>query len=102
MKPLLRELPLLLVLGCQAAAPSAEVAPAVEEIFAGLGRIDFPNSGPPAAQAAFLSGVLSLHSFEYDDAAEAFREAQAAAPQFALAYWGEALTHSHPIWHEED
>src|SRR5262245_40808000 len=68
----------------------------------GLGRIDFPNSGPRAAQAAFVRGVLLLHSFEYVDAAEAFREAQALAPDFALAYWGEALTHNHPIWQEED
>lgn len=68
----------------------------------GLGRIAFPNSGPAEAQAAFLRGVLLLHSFEYEDAAEAFRAAQAAAPDFALAYWGEALTYSHPVWHEEN
>jgi len=68
----------------------------------GLGRIDFPNSGPRAAQAAFVRGVLLLHSFEYKDAAEAFREAQAVAPDFALAYWGEALTNCHPIWQEEN
>jgi hypothetical protein len=54
---------------------------------AGLGRIDFPTSGPPAAQAAFLRGVLLLHSFEYDDAIVAFRQAQANAPGFAMAYW---------------
>jgi tetratricopeptide (TPR) repeat protein len=68
----------------------------------GLGHISFPNSGPPEAQSAFVRGVLLLHSFEYEDAAEAFREAQAVAPEFALAYWGESLTHSHPIWHEEN
>lgn len=68
---------------------------------AGLGRVDFPNSGPPEAQEPFLRGVLLLHSFEYEDAAEAFREAQALAPDFALAYWGEALTNCHPIWQQE-
>jgi tetratricopeptide (TPR) repeat protein len=67
-----------------------------------LGRIDFPNSGRPEAQAPFLRGVMLLHSFEYDDAAQAFREAQTADPGFALAYWGEAMTHNHPLWNEKN
>ncbi|MGH9465481.1 MAG: hypothetical protein ACRD0X_07515, partial [Thermoanaerobaculia bacterium] len=67
-----------------------------------LGRLDFPNSGATAAQEAFATGVLLLHSFEYDDAAAAFREAQAIDPGFALAYWGEAMTENHAIWVEQD
>jgi tetratricopeptide (TPR) repeat protein len=46
--------------------------------------------------------VLLLHSFEYEDAARAFREAQAAEPGFALAYWGEAMTYTHPLWNQQD
>ena len=68
----------------------------------GLGKIDFPNSGAPEAQEAFRKGVLLLHSFEYEDAAEEFAKAQEIDPDFVLAYWGEALTHSHPIWSEDD
>jgi tetratricopeptide (TPR) repeat protein len=68
----------------------------------GLGSISFPNSGNAAAQAPFVRGVLLLHSFEYDTAAEAFRQAQAADPEFALAYWGEAMTYNHPLWREQD
>jgi tetratricopeptide (TPR) repeat protein len=67
-----------------------------------LGLIDFPNSGARAAQEPFVRGVLLLHSFEYGDAAEAFRQAQTIDPGFALAYWGEAMTHHHPIWQEEN
>src|SRR6059058_5957409 len=67
-----------------------------------LGTIDFPTSGPPAAQSVFVRGVLLLHSFEYQDAARAFREAQRIDPGFALAYWGEALTYTHPLWDEQD
>lgn len=67
-----------------------------------LGSIDFPNSGPPAAQEPFLRGVLFLHSFEYEDARDAFLEAQTIAPRFALAYWGEAMTHNHPLWAQQD
>ncbi len=60
----------------------------------GLGTISFPNSGNEAAQADFLDGVRLLHSFEWEDSAEAFQRAQAADPDFALAYWGEALSHT--------
>ncbi|UCC25189.1 MAG: hypothetical protein JSU98_15920 [Gemmatimonadales bacterium] len=67
-----------------------------------LGSLDFPNSGTAAAQVDFRQGVLLLHSFEYADAAEAFRRAQATDPDFALAYWGEAMTYNHPIWAEQD
>jgi tetratricopeptide (TPR) repeat protein len=65
-----------------------------------LGTIDFPTSGSPAAQPAFVKGVLLLHSFEYDDAKEAFLEAQQADPDFAMAYWGEAMTYNHPVWQQ--
>lgn len=76
--------------------------PAVAEGGADLGSIDFPTSGPPSAHEHFVRGVLYLHSFEYEDARQAFRLAQAAAPDFAMAYWGEAMTFNHPIWLEED
>jgi hypothetical protein len=51
-----------------------------------LGSINFPNSGPEAAQAHFLRGVKYLHSFGFEDAAEAFQAASKIAPDFALAY----------------
>ena len=60
----------------------------------GLGTISFPNSGNEAAQKDFLDGVRLLHSFEWEDSAEAFQRSQAADPDFALAYWGEALSHT--------
>jgi tetratricopeptide (TPR) repeat protein len=67
-----------------------------------LGVLDFPNSGAEAAQDAFTRGVLLLHSFEYRDAREAFVEAQAIDPGFAMAIWGEAMTLNHPLWAEQD
>src|SRR5262249_21030632 len=66
-----------------------------------LGKISFPTSGAAAAQAPFIRGVLLLHSFEYDDAIAAFREAQRIDPGFALAYWGEALSYDQPLWLNE-
>jgi tetratricopeptide (TPR) repeat protein len=67
-----------------------------------LGRLDFPTSAGPEAQAHFLRGVAALHNFWYDEAADEFRAAQKAEPGFALAYWGEAMTVNHPVWSEED
>jgi tetratricopeptide (TPR) repeat protein len=69
---------------------------------AGLGAVSFANSGNAAAQAPFHRGLALLHSFEYDQAAEAFREAQKADAAFAMAYWGEALTYAHLLWGEDD
>ena len=67
-----------------------------------LGETQFENSGAAEAQAPFLRGLLLLHSFEYDDAREAFQEARRIDPDFGMAAWGEAMTHNHPIWQEQD
>jgi tetratricopeptide (TPR) repeat protein len=77
------------------AAPLAAQAPR-------LGTIDFPTSGAPPAQREFVTGVLFLHSFEYERAAQAFRRAEQLDSGFAMAYWGEALTYTHPIWDEQN
>ena len=68
----------------------------------GLGTTSFENSGSAQAQDAFLRGVLLLHSFEYEDAHEAFLEAQRIDHDFAMAYWGQAMTWNHPIWMDQD
>ncbi|HEU4886389.1 MAG TPA: hypothetical protein VFV49_00775, partial [Thermoanaerobaculia bacterium] len=69
---------------------------------AGVGDVAFANSGKPEAQQAFLRGMGLLHNFEYPRAAKAFQEAQQIDPSFAMAYWGEAMTHTHPIWFQQD
>ncbi|HYC31328.1 MAG TPA: hypothetical protein VEB59_03515, partial [Gemmatimonadales bacterium] len=84
-----------------AAVGEAAAAPAMAQTAPRLGTLRFPNSGRPAAQTPFVRGVLLLHSFEYRTALAAFREAQQADPGFALAYWGEAMTWSHPLWDEQ-
>ena len=68
-----------------------------------LGRVEFPTSTKSApAQAHFTTGLAWLHSFGYDEAIDEFRKAQALDPGFALAYWGEAMSHYRPIWRIED
>jgi len=67
-----------------------------------LGTIDFPTSGSAAAQPLFVRGVLYLHSFEYAAALNAFREAEQADPGFVMAYWGDAMTWTHPVWNQQN
>src|ERR1700686_522635 len=69
---------------------------------ADVGEVAFENPGAPAAQKAFLHGLALLHDFEYVPAAESFRSAQAIDPGFAMAYWGEAMTYTHPVWFQQD
>ncbi|MBD3617563.1 MAG: hypothetical protein HUJ22_13440 [Gracilimonas sp.] len=67
-----------------------------------LGKIDFPNSGEVAAQDDFKEGVKFLHNFEYADAARAFQRAREIDPDFVMAYYGEAKSHNHPIWFQQN
>ncbi len=93
----------LLSLAFAAAVLVAVAAPARAQVPSGeLGTIQFPTSASGEAQTAFLVGVKALHNFEFDIAGEAFRQAQKANPNFALAYWGEAMSYNHPLWAEQD
>lgn len=67
-----------------------------------LGRVEFPTSGGVKAQQHFLRGLAALHSFWYEEALDAFREASRIEPDFMMAYWGEAMTYNHPLWSEQD
>ena len=67
-----------------------------------LAPIRFPNSGSPQAQPAFLRGVTALHNFQYEDAVEAFQEAQRLDRDFAMAYWGEAMAWNQTLWLNQD
>ena len=86
----------VLLAGCLTLPATAGIAPVAEN----LGKLDFPNSGSEEAQEPFMEGVFLLHSFEYDDAREAFQEAREIDPDFVMAAWGEAMTHNHPIWRQ--
>ena len=77
------------------AAPHAQSA-------APLGTLTFPNSGSAKAQADFIRGVAWLHSFGYEEAIDAFRRAQQIDPGFVMAYWGESLSFSQPLWFFEE
>ena len=66
-----------------------------------LGEIHITVSGADEAQPYFEKGLLLLHSFEYADAREAFKQAQAIDTNSVMAYWGEAMTHNHNLWQQQ-
>lgn len=65
-----------------------------------LGEVKFDVSGSEAAIPLFHEGLLLLHSFEFEDAAEKFVAAQQIDSGFVMAYWGEAMSYNHPLWRE--
>lgn len=67
-----------------------------------LGIVNIEVTGKSQAVPHFEKGLLLLHSFEYDDAREAFLKAQELDPKMPMAYWGEAMTHNHALWSEQD
>jgi tetratricopeptide (TPR) repeat protein len=67
-----------------------------------VGEVHFANSGSPAAQGPFFQGLAQLHNFEYGAAADLFQQAEQIDPDFAMAYWGEAMTYNHPVWAQQD
>jgi tetratricopeptide (TPR) repeat protein len=67
-----------------------------------LGVVEFKVTGKKSAQPFFEKGLLLLHSFQYDDAAESFREAIHHDTNFVMAYWGEAMTQTHALWRHQD
>jgi tetratricopeptide (TPR) repeat protein len=99
---------LLLIAACcvslsAAAHPADETAPGTTLNDTGLGVVSFPTSTRSApAQQQFLRGMLLLHLFEYPSAEQAFIQARTLDPTFAMAYWGEAMTFTHPLWNQQD
>tara|TARA_Y100001980_G_C14556860_1_gene351588 strand:+ start:49409 stop:51031 length:1623 start_codon:yes stop_codon:yes gene_type:complete len=63
-----------------------------------LGEIKYRFPVSPEATAGFNKGLLLLHSFEYDDAKDAFIEAQEADKNEVMTYWGEAMCSYKALW----
>jgi len=84
---------------------STPVTAETEQVGTQFMVFDTGIEGPGAegrAHDQFLRGLALLHNFEYGRAAAAFRASQKAAPDFVMAYWGEAMTHNHPLWEEQN
>lgn len=92
MKKLLFVLCSILVLGCKSDKNKGDF----------LGVVNLDVTGDKNAIPLFEKGLLLLHSFEYVDAREAFKEAQKTDPNMPMAYWGEAMTYNHSLWKNQN
>jgi len=84
----------LLALSLFCAAQEVHSHSAPEE----LGQVSFPVNCQSAVQSEFNRSVALLHSFAYRDAEQSFRNVAKDDPGCAIAYWGMAMTHFHPLW----
>ena len=64
--------------------------------FGGPSPVVLPMSGDFGTRPVLARGLEALYRGWFDEARATFREAQAADPSFALAYWGEAMSHFDP------
>ncbi|MGI8959477.1 MAG: tetratricopeptide repeat protein [Bryobacteraceae bacterium] len=64
----------------------------------GLGHVEFPITCASDAQARFNRAMALLHSFEYEEAERSFRDVARSDPKCAMAFWGIAMSHYHPLW----
>ncbi len=63
-----------------------------------IGSVHFLTSCSKAAQPGFNRAVALLHSFQYEQARQAFKEVAALDPSCAMAQWGVAMSHYHGLW----
>lgn len=65
-----------------------------------VGKIDFPVSDNAEVQDQFNHALAMLHHMMYDHAEKEFKKIAEQEPHCAMAYWGIAMSHFHPLWHE--
>src|SRR5271154_1773475 len=63
-----------------------------------LGQVKFPTSCQAAVQPELEKALALMHSFQYTQSEETFRDAAKQDPQCAMAYWGKAMADYHQLW----
>ena len=67
-----------------------------------VGSVHFLTSCGPDLAGNFNRAVALLHSFQYEQARQAFVEISDRDPQCAMAQWGVAMSHYHGMWDNGD
>src|SRR5260370_12555067 len=67
-----------------------------------VGSVRFPISCSKAAELSVNRAVALLHSFQYEQARQAFKEISTQDPTCAMAQWGVAMSHYHGLWDNGD
>src|SRR5882672_5794567 len=67
-----------------------------------IGSVQFSTSCSKAVATDMNRAVALLHSFQYEQARQAFAEIAAKDPTCAMALWGVAMSHYHGLWDSGD
>lgn len=67
-----------------------------------LGSVNFPTSCAKSVAADFNRAVALLHSFQYEQADQAFTAIGTKDPTCAMAQWGVAMANYHGLWESGD
>src|SRR5258708_12465442 len=67
-----------------------------------VGSVPFLTSCGPDLAESFNRAVALLHSFQYEQARQAFTEISERYPECAMAQWGVAMSHYHGMWDNGD
>jgi tetratricopeptide (TPR) repeat protein len=67
-----------------------------------VGSVRFSTSCRTDLAENFNRAVALLHSFQYEQARQAFTEIAKRDPQCAMAQWGVAMSHYHGMWDNGD
>ena len=63
-----------------------------------FGSVNFGTTLSGKAMEHFQLAIALLHSFEYDEAEKMFARVIDEEPEYAMAYWGVAMSNYHPLW----
>jgi tetratricopeptide (TPR) repeat protein len=63
-----------------------------------FGKVNFPTHCSKSVQSTMERGLALLHSFQYEEAEQAFTTAAHVDSECALAYWGKAMALYEPLW----
>jgi tetratricopeptide (TPR) repeat protein len=67
-----------------------------------VGSVHFATSCSKTVAVSFNRAVALLHSFQYEQARQAFTEISVQDPKCAMAEWGVAMSHYHGLWDNGD
>src|SRR5882762_627419 len=67
-----------------------------------IGSVHFPTSCLKTVEPRFNRAVALLHSFQYEQARQAFSEVSVMDASCAMAQWGVAMSHYHGLWDNGD
>jgi len=63
-----------------------------------VGTVTFPISATAQTQSMFERGLALMHSFQYEEAAEAFHAATTRDGRCAMCHWGNAMVIYQQLW----